>query len=392
MPNARRSEAKTPSGLHRLARTLGLLGVAFALSAAALAAGWMRWALAPVAAPAVATADPMAFSIEPGRPLGAIARDLEDRGLIRSALALRLFARWHAIETALKVGEYELSPAMSTSEIAEILASGRVRTHPVVLPEGIRASEIADRLAAAGLADRDAFLEVVFDPDSAHRFEVEGPTLEGYLFPDTYRFAKGLEAEEIAQAMVERFRAVYDEVRADTPRPGASEKSRFATRSASRPAATETLAAAARRAENATALAASLPMREFVTLASIVEKETGAPDERPLIAAVFLNRMRLGMRLETDPTVIYGIAEFDGNLRRIHLEDESNPYNTYRIPGLPPGPIANPGRDALAAVLAPADSPYLFFVSRNDGTHVFSKSYREHTRAVVHFQKQRRRR
>jgi UPF0755 protein len=133
-------------------------------------------------------------------------------------------------------------------------------------------------------------------------------------------------------------------------------------------------------------------MRELVTLASIVEKETGAPDERPLIAAVFLNRIRLGMRLETDPSVIYGIADFDGNLRRVHLEDETNPYNTYRIPGLPPGPIANPGREALRAVFEPADSPYLYFVSRNDGTHVFSKSYREHARAVVHFQKQRRRR
>jgi UPF0755 protein len=133
-------------------------------------------------------------------------------------------------------------------------------------------------------------------------------------------------------------------------------------------------------------------LRELVTLASIVEKETGAPEERPLIAAVFMNRMRLGMRLETDPTVIYGIADFDGNLRRVDLENEANPYNTYRIPGLPPGPIASPGRDALRAVLAPADSPYLYFVSRNDGTHLFSRNYRDHERAVVQFQKQRRRR
>jgi UPF0755 protein len=184
---------------------------------------------------------------------------------------------------------------------------------------------------------------------------VEGPTLEGYLFPDTYRFAKGLPAESIVRTMVDRFRAVYEDVRRASP-------------------------------------ATSLSMHEIVTLASIVEKETAVPEERPLIAAVFLNRMRRGMRLETDPTVIYGISDFDGNLRRVHLEDESNPYNTYRIPGLPPGPIASPGREALQAVLAPADSPYLFFVSRNDGTHVFTTSYRDHSRAVAQFQKQRRRR
>jgi UPF0755 protein len=136
----------------------------------------------------------------------------------------------------------------------------------------------------------------------------------------------------------------------------------------------------------------TLSMLELVTLASIVEKETGAAVERPLIAGVFLNRMKLGMRLETDPTVIYGIENFDGNLRRVHLEDRGNLYNTYRIRGLPPGPIASPGREALRAVRQPADSAYLYFVSRNDGTHVFSKTYAEHERAVDRFQRRRRRR
>ena len=131
-------------------------------------------------------------------------------------------------------------------------------------------------------------------------------------------------------------------------------------------------------------------MQEIATLASIVEKETGAAHERPLIAAVFLNRMRRGMRLETDPTVIYGIENFDGNLRRKHLEDESNPYNTYRIRGLPPGPIASPGKEALRAVLDPADSPYIFFVSKNDGTHIFSKTYAEHEANVDRYQRRRR--
>ncbi len=331
-----------------------VLLVAAACATAATLAGAYRYALSPVQAPGGAPA-PTAFVIAEGDGLGAVARALEARGLIRSALALRAHARLRSIEHRLKVGEYELSPGLSTPEIAAILASGRVRTHPVVIPEGTRAEEIADRLAAEGLADREAFLAVVFDPESPRRLAIEGPTLEGYLFPDTYRFAKGLPASRIAETMVGEFLEVYHELRASAPESG-------------------------------------LSMRELVTLASIVEKETGVPQERPLIAAVFLNRMRLGMRLETDPTVIYGIPDFDGNLRRVHLDDADNPYNTYQIPGLPPGPIASPGREAMRAVLEPADSPYLFFVSRNDGTHVFSKSYGEHTRAVVHFQKQRRRR
>ena len=131
-------------------------------------------------------------------------------------------------------------------------------------------------------------------------------------------------------------------------------------------------------------------MREVVTLASIVEKETGAPEERPLIAGVFRNRLDRGMRLESDPTVIYGIPDFDGNLRRVHLDDDANPYNTYRIAGLPPGPIANPGAASLRAVVRPAETDYLYFVSRNDGTHVFSRSYREHLNAVNRYQKRRR--
>ena len=137
--------------------------------------------------------------------------------------------------------------------------------------------------------------------------------------------------------------------------------------------------------------AQELSLHELVTLASIVEKETGAPHERPLIAAVFLNRLERGMRLETDPTVIYGVENFDGNLRKVHLLDATNLYNTYKIAGLPPGPIANAGREALAAVLNPADSPFLFFVSQNNGTHVFSKTYAEHERAVDRYQRRRRR-
>jgi UPF0755 protein len=322
-----------------------------------LAAGgglWIQRSLAPVDEKEGQT-HRLVFEVEPGDSLGRVADSLEAEGIIRSAKVTRWLARVGDLSSRLKVGEYELSTSQSTKEILDILAEGRVVTHPVVIPEGKRATEIAERLAAAGLCDAEDFLGVVFDPKMPNRFGVEGSSLEGYLFPDTYLFARGLRPDQIAEAMVREFIRTYEDLPPDTS-------------------------------------GRNLSMRELVTIASIVEKETGAAKERPLIAAVFLNRLERGMRLETDPTVIYGITNFDGNLRRIHLEDGSNPYNTYRIRGLPPGPIANPGRDALRAVRRPADSPHLYFVSRNDGTHAFSKTYAEHERAVDRYQRRRRRR
>jgi len=235
-------------------------------------------------------------------------------------------------------------------EILEQLAGGHVVTHEVSLPEGFTAVQIADRLAAAELVDRDAFLARVRDPATAVALGVEGDSLEGYLFPETYRFARGLAPQDVARAMVEQFHRVWRDLE-----PRARER--------------------------------GLSMREVVTLASIIEKETGVAGERPLIASVFLNRMRQGMRLETDPTVIYGIADFDGNLRRRDLENAANPYNTYRIAGLPPGPIASPGAAALRAVVEPAQTSFLYFVSRNDGSHTFSTTYAEHLAAVNRYQR-----
>jgi UPF0755 protein len=330
--------------------------VALVVLVACLGAGailWFQHALAPVDEGS-GEADRVVFEVAPGDTLGRVAHSLEAQGLIRSARATRWLARAEDLSSRIKVGEYALSPAQSTSEILDILVAGRVQTHEVVIPEGLRATEIADRLQDARLADREAFLEIVRDPASAARYGVEGQTLEGYLFPDTYRFARGLPTERIIEAMVSEFLEVYRELEPEATQRG-------------------------------------LSMSELVTLASIVEKETGVPDERPLIASVFLNRRVRGMRLETDPTVIYGIENFDGNLTRRHLEDSSNPYNTYRIPGLPPGPIANPGREAIEAVLRPAESNYLYFVSRNDGTHIFSKTYAEHARNVDRFQRSGRR-
>jgi UPF0755 protein len=196
-------------------------------------------------------------------------------------------------------------------------------------------------------------MAAVEDAEFAHSLGIENPTLEGYLFPDTYRFPRNLSAREIARELVDQFSAVWQTIEPQARKRGMS-------------------------------------MSEVVTLASIVEKETGAAEERPVIAAVFLNRLDKRMRLETDPSVIYGIEDFDGNLRKRHLTDRSNPYNTYRHKGLPPGPIASPGAGALRAVVEPAENEYLYFVSRNDGTHQFSRSYREHVNAVNRYQRRRR--
>jgi len=333
--------------VRRAALVLAVLAV-LAGAAAGAALAWLRGGLEPAQSEAPA----VDFEVARGASLKGVAERLEHRGLIRDARAFELLARWRDLERSLHVGEFSLSPAMPAGEILTILAEGRVKTYEVAIPEGLRATEIAARLSAAGLADEAAFLAFVEAPGSAERLGVEGPGLEGYLFPETYRFPRGLRAEEIARVLVEHFLARWREIEPEATRQ-------------------------------------DLSMREVVTLASIVEKETGAPAERPLIAAVFRNRLARGMRLASDPTTIYGIPDFDGNLRRVHLEDASNPYNTYKLGGLPPGPIANPGAESLRAVVAPAKTGYLFFVSRNDGTHVFSRTFAEHERNVDRYQRRR---
>ncbi len=319
---------------------------------AALLASAVALRAAQLLSPARPGAPEVIFVVERGRGLGAVARKLEREGLVRDARSVKWLARFRGLEAGLQAGEYRLSAGLSPGEILERIAAGRVATYEVSFPEGFTAAQIGERLSEEGLASAEAFARVVRDPRVAEQLGVAGPTLEGYLYPETYRFPRGLEPLVIARGMVEQFRDVWREI--------------------------EPLAQAH-----------ELGMREVVTLASIVEKETGAPEERPLIASVFRNRLARKMRLESDPTVIYGIPDFDGNLRRRDLENGDNPYNTYRIRGLPPGPIASPGRASLLAVVEPADSDYLFFVSRNDGTHFFSSTYREHVNAVNRYQRRR---
>ena len=293
------------------------------------------------------------FSVARGETLRTIAGNLEARGLIRDARSIVWLARLRGMASELRAGEYLISAALGPGEILERIAAGQVETYEIVLPEGLTARQIGLRLEEAKLADARDFEAVVRNPASPKKLGLEGESLEGYLFPETYRLPRGLPAQEVARILVGEFLEAWGEIA-----PAAAER--------------------------------EMSMHAVVTLASIVEKETGAAEERPLIASVFLNRLKKGMRLETDPTVIYGIPAFDGNLRRRDLENHDNPYNTYRIRGLPPGPIANPGASALRAVVSPAESDYLYFVSRNDGTHKFSRTYREHITAVNTYQRRRR--
>jgi len=286
--------------------------------------------------------------VRDGDGLPDVATRLEGAGVIRSALAFRVSARVSGRDRAIQPGLYRFTTATDLRGVLAVLAAGTTAPE-VTVPEGLTVRDVATLLATRGYGDADAFLCLADDPDFLLAAGVPGPRLEGYLFPDTYRFAAYLSPGEILATMVRRFQDRFDPER----------RRRAAAR--------------------------GLSVDQVVTLASIIEKETGLASERPLIAAVFANRLRLGMPLQSDPTVIYGIPSFNGDLTRADLA-RPTPYNTYQIGGLPPGPIANPGLSSIDAALAPADSLALYFVSRNDGSHEFSTTLAEHNRAVARYQ------
>jgi UPF0755 protein len=292
-------------------------------------------------------------TILPGEGFGAIARQLQALGLIQTPFKFKLYARFSGYHTQIKAGEYELSGRMSPRQILDTLKGGRVRLYHVTVPEGYQLRQIAETIETAGFGTAKDFHRLATDPQVVQDVGIEADTLEGYLFPDTYHFPRGFDQRSIIAAMVRHFKTVI----------------------------TDEWQARAREI--------GLTLHEVVTLASIIEKETGDPAERPLISSVFHNRLHKGMRLETDPTVIYGIQDFNGNLTRKDLRTPT-PYNTYIIKGLPPGPIASPGRAALEAALYPAETDYLFFVSRRDRTHQFSTNWKDHDKAVQEYQLRRR--
>jgi UPF0755 protein len=337
------SAGRTKDGRALLVAALALL-----LAATGAAFGARAWWARALSAPE-GRSEAAIVEVPEGASVRAVAAQLEAHGAIRSARAFAWLARLERKDGALKAGEYEIAPGLTAHDVLAQLVAGNVRLHAVTIPEGLRIEEIAARVAAAGFGSEAEYVALARDPAFAQAEGAAGDTLEGYLFPETYRFPRGADAQDVIRAQLAEFERAWREV----------------------------APLAAKR---------GLAKRDVVTLASLIEKETGAPSERPLISAVFHNRIAKGMRLETDPSVIYGIRAFDGNLRRLHLDDHANPYNTYRLAGLPPGPIANAGAASLRAAVAPAQADYLFFVSRGDGTHVFSRTYVEHLRAVRRFQ------
>ncbi len=291
--------------------------------------------------------------IEEGRSAQQILRDLEKAGVIEDAFWTRLYLSRVLADPSLKAGEYAFDEPLAATQVLDKLVRGEVLTHPVTVIEGLDLFETASHLAQAGFGDEAEFRRLMESPELVRDLDPEATNLEGYLFPDTYSFARGTTEAEIVAKMVATFREKIEGV-------------------------------ATAEGED------SLSLRELVTLASIVEKETSLDEERPMVAGVYSNRLRRGMGLYADPTVIYGLkleGSWDGNLRRRDLEAET-PYNTYRIAGLPPGPICSPGEASLVAAAAPADVPYLYFVSRNDGSHVFSRTLAEHNRNVEKWQRQ----
>jgi UPF0755 protein len=291
-------------------------------------------------------------------PAGVGTRGIGDRlvaaGVVRDALTFRVAIWLSGDARRLKAGEYRFDRATSPLDVIGKLARGEVYVVAVTFPEGLTIAEMAKIFEARGFGARSAFVRAAGDPSAIQHLDPVATDLEGYLFPDTYLLPRRTDAARLVRAMVERFDK----------------------------ALTPELVSAAH--------AQGLSVRQLVTLASIVEKETARADERPLVAAVYTNRLRIGMLLQCDPTVIYALTRagtYDGNIRRDDLAVNS-PYNTYRVAGLPPGPIAAPGSDSLEAVAHPADSDFLYFVSRNDGSHEFARTLEEHNRNVQKFQVQ----
>jgi UPF0755 protein len=287
--------------------------------------------------------------VREGDALASVATRLERAGVIRSALLFRVVARLSGRDRSLQPGDYDFPTPLTMTVILERLASGGAHAE-VTIPEGLTVREVAALLARAGYGNAERFLCLADDPDFLLAAGVPGPQLEGYLFPDTYRFTTVMGPGEILAIMIRRFHERFD---ADRYRRAA---------------------------------ARGLSVNDVVTMASIVEKESALAMERPVVAGVFYNRLRLGMPLQSDPTVIYGIPDFNGDLTRADLT-RPGAYNTYANPGLPPGPIANPGLAAIDAALAPSDTPYLYFVSKNDGSHVFAATLADHNRNVARYQK-----
>jgi len=289
--------------------------------------------------------------IPKGKDSFQIAQTLSQKKLIKSKILFLLLSKILGLEKSFKAGSYEFSSS-TMFEILDKLKKGSVKTYRVTIPEGLTKWDIADILEEKGIVEKDAFLAIVDNPSSIFKKESFLPEsdLEGYLYPDTYYFTRGGDPEEVVKKFVFRFKEMIF-----LPYQKLKEKNNFS-------------------------------LKDVVIMASIIEKEAQLSSEKPIIAAVFYNRLKKGMRLRADPTIKYALGSFRIRLTRSELRTPSF-YNTYLYHGLPPGPICNPGKDSIYTALHPADVDYLYFVAKGDGSHKFSKTYEEHLKAVYKYQK-----
>ena len=288
-------------------------------------------------------------TIPGGSSFVSAAQLLADAGVVRSLKLFVFLGKIKGLSNSIQAGELKFRTDMTHNQALEALVRGKAVSYHVTIPEGYNIHMVAALLAEKGLGRADRLLELSRDPEFARALGVPSDSLEGFLFPDTYSWPKGLSEKDILGRMVAKYKSVFN----DAMRNKARE--------------------------------VGMTELEVVILASIIEKETGAPEEREQVSAVFHNRLKKGYRLQTDPTVIYGLENFNGNLTKKDLRTD-HPYNTYTRSGLPVGPIANPGEASLLAALSPAKVSYLYFVARGDGTHIFSNSLVEHNKAVAIYQ------
>ena len=272
---------------------------------------------------------------------------LYKNGLITNDFKMKLFAKLQG-NAHIKAGEYVLSASMTPTRILSILEKGEVKLYKLTIPEGLNIKEIATIFADKNFCSEKEFITKVMDENFTKSFNINADTLEGYIFPDTYLFPKGLPCKELISVTIKNFFKVFKK---DWKK----------------------------RAEEL-----GLTIHQVVTLASIIEEETMEPKERGLVSSVFHNRLKINMKLQSDPTAIYGVNNFKGYIKKKDLKRDT-PYNTYKIEGLPPGPIANPGKAAIYAALFPANTKLYFFVAKNDGTHKFSKTFEQHLFAIRKF-------
>jgi UPF0755 protein len=288
------------------------------------------------------------FEVRNGDTFGKINQRLFNDGLIQDKRLFHYYAKYKNVMTKFRAGNFTIPRGSNMSQVLETLVYGQPNLTSITIPEGKNMYEIAKMLDTAGITTEKEFLEAVQHPDLISKLEIQANSLEGYLYPETYRFAPNTPARSVAKSMIDLFVEKTKTLSFDHP---------------------------------------FLNKHQIIILASVVEKETGAKIERPLIAGVFTNRLKKRMRLQSDPTTVYGIwSRYQGNIRKADLL-ELTPYNTYKIPALPQGPISNPSFEAILAVLVPEKHDYLYFVSKNDGTHIFSQTYEDHEKAVDNYQR-----